>query len=88
MITEELGAPIAMNYLWTRARSWWEIDGSDIYVKDVIAVGGFGAVFRGTYKGRDVAGCREYCAFLPQCMLFKVMGCICKSICSDLVSCD
>ncbi|KAF8016592.1 hypothetical protein BT93_H1956 [Corymbia citriodora subsp. variegata] len=39
----------------TPARHWSEIDENDLYVKEVIAVGGFGAVYRGAYKGRDVA---------------------------------
>ncbi|KAK3416862.1 hypothetical protein EUGRSUZ_H02611 [Eucalyptus grandis] len=44
-----------MNSLCTPARHWWQIDGNNLYVKEVIAVGGFGAVYRGTYGGRDVA---------------------------------
>ncbi|XP_048132978.1 serine/threonine-protein kinase STY13-like [Rhodamnia argentea] len=44
-----------MNCAWPAARPWWEIDGSEAYVKDMIAVGGFGTVFGGTYRGRDVA---------------------------------
>ncbi|KAI6694804.1 hypothetical protein NL676_022514 [Syzygium grande] len=45
-----------MYVFWMQARHSWEIDGSDLYVKEAIAFGGFGTVFRGTYRGRDVAG--------------------------------
>lgn len=39
-----------------RKREEWEIDGSKLIIKGVIARGTFGTVHRGVYDGLDVAG--------------------------------